>query len=99
MKQRLHARRNKTTPATASPQPALEVSPAPVPMLLPPAPLPAEVAFEHIGYFTPASKRLKGISTKEKIVAERLNPDGTQTILKVQIIATGKYGLPTTSDL
>jgi hypothetical protein len=99
MKQRLPARRPKTAPATALQLPPLEGSPSPVPLLIPPDPLPAEVAFEHIGYFTPASKRLKGISTKEKIVAERLNPDGTQTILKVQIIATGKYGLPTTSDL
>jgi len=64
-----------------------------------PEPIPAEVAFENIGYFTPASKRLRGITTKEKIVAERTNPDGTRTVLKVQIIGTGKYGLPITADL
>jgi len=57
------------------------------------------VAFENIGYFTPASKRIKGITTKEKIVAERTNPDGTRTVLKVQILGTGKYGLPITADL
>jgi len=58
-----------------------------------------EVAFEHIGYFTPASKRIKAITTKEKILAERLNPDGTRTVLKVRILGTGAYGLPITSDL
>jgi hypothetical protein len=58
-----------------------------------------EVAFEHIGYFTPASKRIKAITTKEKILAERLNSDGTRTVLKVRILGTGEYGLPITSDL
>lgn len=61
--------------------------------------IPIEVAFEHIGYFTPASKRIKGITTKEKVVAERTNPDGTRTTLTVHIIGTGKYGLPITADL
>ena len=61
--------------------------------------IPAEVSFENIGYFTPSSKRIKGITTKEKVVAERTNPDGTAAVLTVQIIGTGKYGLPTTSDL
>ena len=64
-----------------------------------PEPIYAEVAFENIGYFTPSSKRLKGITTKEKVVAERTNPDGTHTILKVHILGTGKYGLPITADL
>jgi hypothetical protein len=58
-----------------------------------------EVAFEHIGYFTPASKRIKDITTKEKILAERVNPDGTRTVFKVRILGTGHYGLPITSDL
>jgi hypothetical protein len=57
------------------------------------------VAFEHIGYFTPASKRIKNITTKEKILAERVNPDGTRTVFKVRILGTGHYGLPITSDL
>lgn len=64
-----------------------------------PEPIPVEVAFEHIGYFTPASKRIKNITTKEKILAERLNPDGTRTVFKVRILGTGHYGLPITSDL
>jgi hypothetical protein len=73
-------------------------SPSPQSLILP-EPIPAEVAFEHIGYFTPASKRIKGITTKEKILAERTNPDGTRTVLTIRILGTGKYGLPITSDL
>ena len=61
--------------------------------------IPAEVALENIGFFTPSSKRIKGILTKEKIVAQRTNADGTKTILKTYIMATEKYGLPITSDL
>ena len=59
----------------------------------------AEVVLENIGYFTPSSKRIKHILTKEKITGQRTNPDGTKTALKVVIIGTGKYGLPITSDL
>lgn len=99
MQQRRNALKKTTTTPPDPQPPAPEVPPPPTLLLAPPEPIPAEVAFEHIGYFTPTSKRIKGITSKEKIVAERLNPDGTQTILKVQIIATGKYGLPTTSDL
>ena len=82
-------------------QPALcpKAPPSDQALLALPEPIPAEVAFENIGYFTPASKRIRGITTKEKIVAERTNPDGTRTVLKVQIIGTGKYGLPITADL
>jgi hypothetical protein len=68
-------------------------------LLAPLEPIPAEVAFEHIGYFTPTSRRLKGITTKEKVIAERTNADGTHTILSIRIIGTGSYGLPNTSDL
>jgi hypothetical protein len=76
-----------------------EVSPPDPPLLALPEAIPIEVAFEHIGYFTPASKRIKGITTKEKVVAERTNPDGTRTVLTVHILGTGKYGLPITADL
>jgi hypothetical protein len=61
--------------------------------------IPAEVSFEQLGYFTPSSKRIKSRTTKEKIVAMHRHPDGTGTLLKVQILGTGKYGLPITSDL
>jgi len=68
-------------------------------LLVTPDYIPAEVSLETIGYFTPSSKRIKGILTKEKILAEKTNPDGTKTELKVRIIASGEYGLPNTSDL
>ena len=65
----------------------------------PPELIPAEVSFENIGYFTPSSKRIKTVMTKEKTVAEKANPDGTKTTLKIRIIGTGEYGLPITIDL
>lgn len=99
MQQRVNARGKKPAHTADYRQPAPAVPPPDGQRLVLPEPVPTEVAFETIGYFTPASKRLKGITTKEKIVAERTNPDGTHTVLKVQIIGTGKYGLPTTSDL
>jgi len=61
--------------------------------------IPAEVSFEQLGYFTPSSKRIKGRTTKEKVVAIQRHPNGTRTVLAVQILGTGKYGLPITSDL
>lgn len=61
--------------------------------------VPAEVALENIGYFTPSSKRIKHILTKEKRIAEKMGPDGIKKELRVTILATGKYGLPITSDL
>ena len=61
--------------------------------------IPAEVSLETIGYFTPSSKRIKHILTKEKILTEKLGSDGVKVALKVAIIASGKYGLPNTSDL
>jgi hypothetical protein len=80
-------------------QPVPDATPPATHPLALPALIHAEVAFENIGYFTPSSKRLKDITTKEKVVAERTNPDGTRTLLTVQIIGTGKYGLPITADL
>lgn len=89
-----------TAPPTAAHQPSDPEALAPSPpSLILPEPIPAEVAFEHIGYFTPASKRIKNITTKEKILAERINPDGTRTVLKIRILGSGAYGLPITSDL
>jgi hypothetical protein len=61
--------------------------------------IPVEVSFENIGYFTPSSKRIQYVTTKEKTVAEKIDSDGRKTVLKISIIASGKYGLPITSDL
>jgi len=61
--------------------------------------IPAEVAFETIGYFTPSSKAIKGITTKETTLMDKVRSDGTTVTLKICIVASGKYGLPITSDL
>ncbi|RMF86903.1 MAG: hypothetical protein D6736_14040 [Nitrospinota bacterium] len=52
-----------------------------------------------MGYFTPSSTRIREILTKEKRIAEITHSDGSITILKVRILASGEYGLPTTRDL
>jgi len=99
----MHAQGHPKTNQSGHPDAPHPSVPAPVrphPQLLAPLePIPAEVAFEHIGYFTPTSRRLKGFTTKEKVIAERTNTDGTRTILTIRIIGTGSYGLPNTSDL
>jgi len=99
MNAQANTRTDEAGPPGDDPQPCPEpVRPQPQ-LLAPLEPIPAEVAFEHIGYFTPTSRRLKGITTKEKVIAERTNADGTRTVLTIRIIGTGSYGLPTTSDL
>jgi hypothetical protein len=99
----MHAQGNPKTDETPPPDDHYPLLPAPLqpePQLLAPLePIPAEVAFEHIGYFTPTSRRLKSLTTKEKVIAERMNADGTRTTLTIRIIGTGSYGLPNTSDL
>jgi hypothetical protein len=67
--------------------------------LITPEYIPAEVFLENMGFFTPSSKRIKGIYVKEKKVGEKINADGTRTTLKVEISANHKLGLPVTSDL
>lgn len=87
-----------TTPHHTEPHLPAEATPHlpsfPIPDLIP-----AEVAFETIGYFTPSSKTIKGITTKETTVLDTVRPDGTRLTLKICIVASGKYGLPMTSDL
>ena len=58
-----------------------------------------EVFLENIGYFTPSSKRIKGV--KEKIVdlGERQTADGTKKPLVMSIRPLAALGLPVTSDL
>ncbi|TRZ76389.1 MAG: hypothetical protein D4R93_03425 [Deltaproteobacteria bacterium] len=58
-----------------------------------------EVFLENTGYFTPSSKRIKSIKLKEKVIGERVTPDGTKKALKVTISANATLGLPITSDL
>jgi hypothetical protein len=59
----------------------------------------AEVFLETVGFFTPSSRRIKHHLVKEKILAERANPDGTTYVTKTTISANALFGLPITSDL
>lgn len=61
--------------------------------------IPAEVFLENMGFFTPSSKKIRGIYLKEKKVAEKIGPDGTKRVIKVEISANHRLGLPITSDL
>lgn len=61
--------------------------------------IPAEMFLENCGFFTPSSTRIKSQVEKEKILAERTEEDGTKKIIKVQVTANAKLGLPITSDL
>ena len=61
--------------------------------------VPAEVFLENIGYFTPSSKKIKGIYIKEKLLAEVVGEDGTKQPIILKISANHELGLPITSDL
>jgi hypothetical protein len=61
--------------------------------------IPAEVFLETLGFFTPSSKRIRGIYTKEKGVGERVTADGTQHLITTKISANHDLGLPITADL
>ena len=67
--------------------------------LITPEYIPAEVFLENMGFFTPSSKRIKGIYVKEKKVGEKIDSDGARHTLKIEISANHKLGLPVTSDL
>ncbi len=59
----------------------------------------AETFLENVGFFTPSSKRIKGIYTKEKKIKETEDKDGVKKIFKTKISANHELGLPITSDL
>jgi hypothetical protein len=61
--------------------------------------IPAEVFLETLGFFTPSSKRIRGIYTKEKVVGTRMAADGTTHTIKTTISANHALGLPITADL
>jgi hypothetical protein len=61
--------------------------------------IPAEVFLETLGFFTPSSKRIRGIYTKEKVVGTRVAADGTTRLIKTKISANHELGLPITADL
>ena len=59
----------------------------------------AEAFLEVSGFFTPSSKRIRRIYTKEKKLHEYTDEQGKRRTLKVEISANHKLGLPITSDL
>jgi hypothetical protein len=61
--------------------------------------IPAEVSLENLGFFTPSSKRIKDIYVKEKVLGDKIGPDGVKRTIKAEISANHKLGLPITSDL
>jgi hypothetical protein len=61
--------------------------------------VPAEVSLENLGFFTPSSKRIKNIYVKEKMLGDKIGPDGVKRTIKAKISANHELGLPITSDL
>lgn len=61
--------------------------------------IPAEVFLETLGFFTPSSKRIRDLYTKEKIVGTRMAVDGTVQTIRTRISANHALGLPITTDL
>lgn len=70
-----------------------------VELLPPPEYIQAEAFLEVSGYFTPSSKRIKSIYTKEKKLREYIDERGNKRTVKVEVSANHKLGLPITSDL
>lgn len=60
--------------------------------------VPAEVSLENLGFFTPSSKRIKNIYVKEKVLGEKIGPNGIKRTVKAKISANHELGLPITSD-
>ena len=93
------SQKGKRTMKEQERSPALKRNGKVIAELITPEYIPAEVFLEIMGFFTPSSKRIKGIYVKEKRVGERIDHDGTRHALKVEISANHKLGFPITSDL
>lgn len=83
----------------AAEQPSLSLATPVVAVSNPPEYIQAEAFLEMSGFFTPSSKRIKGIYTKEKKLREYVDEQGKKRTVTIEIIATHKLGLPITSDL
>jgi hypothetical protein len=77
-----------------------------LPIALSPAGLPvlteyirSEQFLEISGFFTPSSKRIEHIYSKDKKLREYTDAQGKRKILKTRISANHELGLPVTSDL
>ncbi len=86
-------------PSSSLEQATLPLDLPAVELLPPPEYIQAEAFLEVSGYFTPSSKRVKGIYTKEKKLREYLDEGGNKRTVKTKISANYELGLPITSDL
>lgn len=75
----------------------IAISPAGLPVLT--EYIPSEQFLEISGFFTPSSKRIEHIYSKEKKLREYTDAQGKRRILKTRISANHDLGLPVTSDL
>jgi len=88
----------KAQEETKEDQLELDILSKPEPPALPDY-IPVEISLEHIGFFTPSSKRIKNIYTKRKVLKVITNEDGSKRTIEVLISANHELGLPITSDL
>ena len=95
----------QTIPPTPQPEAQPDEQPN-LPLAVPNATLPippeyirSEAFLEVSGFFTPSSKRIENIYTKEKKLKEYTDEQGNKKILKTKISANHELGLPITSDL
>jgi hypothetical protein len=98
-----------TTPTSIQSTPQPEAQPDEQPNLplavvntalpVPPEYIRSEAFLEISGFFTPASKRIENIYTKEKKLREYTDNQGNKKILRTKISANHELGLPITSDL
>ncbi len=58
-----------------------------------------EAFLENIGFFTPSSKHIKKIYSKEKKIGVNIDEEGKKSIIKTKVSANHELGLPITSDL
>src|SRR5215470_215824 len=86
-------------PSTSTEQVALPLTLPILELPVPPEYIQAEAFLEVSGYFTPSSKRIRGIFTKEKRLRDYTDAQGNKRTLTVKITANHELGLPITSDL
>jgi hypothetical protein len=103
----VEAQHTEPTPTHTTPQTeAMTNEQSSLPLAVPNTALPitpeyirSEAFLEISGFFTPASKRIENIYTKEKKIREYTDNQGNKKILRTKISANHELGLPITSDL
>jgi Replication initiator protein A len=91
------SRQNGHEPTDTQQNLPIAISAASLPIL--PEYIRSEQFLEISGFFTPSSKRIEHIYTKEKKLREYTDDQGQKRILKTRISANHDLGLPVTSDL